>query len=40
MEFIEQWATLKPEIRNPESGNRKPESGIENDDRKIHFSNV
>ena len=31
---------LKVQPLNPESGNRKPDSGIENDDRKIYFSNV
>ena len=36
----QEGATLKAEIQILESGNRIPESGIENDDRKIHFNNV
>ena len=39
---VKMRATLKPGNRNleSESGNRKPESGIENEDRKVHFRYV
>ena len=39
---VKMRATLKPGNRSAESesGNRKPESGIENDDRKVHFRYV